>query len=76
MLRLEIVIHSEQNIDSNGGKVYVSILMAKNYEKSGIKTSLMLGGNISLTILAHFQEKLGFEISTMLLSDPIVFIMK
>ena len=61
--------------------------MAKNYEKSGIKTPLMLVGNLSLTILAHFQEmlhvacldaaeKLGFEISTMLLSDPIVFIMK
>ena len=57
-------------------KCILSILMAKNYEKSGIKTSLMLVGNISLTILAHFQEKLGFEISTMLLSYPIVFIMK
>ena len=52
--------------------------MAKNYEKSGIKTSLMLGGNISLTILAHFQEmlhvacldaakKLGFEICRFLI---------
>ena len=56
----------------------------KNQELRLLK---MLVGNISLTILAHFQEmlhvacldaaeKLGFEISTMLLSDPIVFIMK
>ena len=56
----------------------------KNQELRLLK---MLVGNISLTILAYFQEmlhvacldaaeKLGFEISTMLLSDPIVFIMK